>query len=820
MAISKIKPVSHFTPGKKINSQINPNVPILIVGEAPGRVEETLGHPFAGNSGALLEKVLLEAGLNISLASLANVVRYVPPNGEIASLFAETKTNVPANFVEIKGKFVHPIVAEGIRELWNEIEILQPRVILALGAKALWALTGNESIIKWRGSMLTASGYSQPHTVIPTYHPSAVMRNWSWRGIMAQDFRRAAKLLNGPAIRPQFQFILFPTAAQVIAKIDDLLFEADTREDHNPLWLSIDIETIRHHMACVGIAWSSTEAICIPLFTKRNYYDFEEEFQIVRRYQRLCAHPRVKIIGQNYLYDAQYFARYWAVFRPADFDTMLAQHACFLELPKSLDFIASMYCQHYIYWKDDLKDYKSAPTDDRQFFHYNCEDCCRTYEVAMALRNISNGLGLEGPVSFQQRMARPVLRAMMRGVRMDHRRRSLTDHELSREIQSRKDFITRVLGHDINIASPKQLQTLFYEDFAVPPVKNRKTGAVSTDDEALSKIAIREPLLTPIINAIREIRSLSVFLSTFVRAPLDGDSRMRCSYNLAGTDTYRLASSKNAFGSGTNLQNVSKGNEDDPERTAADLRLPNLRKDFIPDVGYSFFDMDLDRADLQVVVAECDDEELRVVMAEGLDIHLANARSVFHLPFSLDDLRDPALVKVIKKKYGRQRQLAKSFCHGTNYGGGARTMAITCGISVAESEAGQRAWFLAHPGIHDWHLRVRADINEKGFIENRFGNRRYFFDRTDALLPEALAWIPQSTVALVINRAWERIDITLPQVQILLQTHDSLSGQAPKHVREDLEPLILEAARIPIPYDKTLIIPASINWSDNSWGEC
>lgn len=1117
MAKQKIKPIANFIPGKKIHAQINPNAKILIVGEATGGVEETLGYPFAGPAGSLLDKVLTEAGLSRGLASLTNVVLYRPPGNMVEALISESVKTAPANFVPLKGKMVHPCVADGVRELWSTIEILQPTVIIALGGTALWALTGESGIIKWRGSMLTAPALSFPHTIIPTYHPSAVLRQWSWRTALVQDLRRAAKCISGPPAKKAYTFQLFPTAAQAIEKLQSFIADADLRSDDNPLWLSIDIETIRHHLACVGLAWSDTEAICIPIFTKSNYYDLEQELQIIRAFQKVCRHPRIRIIGQNYLYDAQYFARYWAIFRPADFDTMLAQHSVFLELPKALDYLASMYCEHYIYWKDDLKDYKNAPTDDRKFFHYNCEDCCRTYEVAMSLMKTIKALGLEAPAEFQQRMARPVLRAMMRGVRMNHAGRAKSDAQLTAEIEERKAFIFKALGHEINLASPAQLKTLFYEDFSIAPVISRKTGSVSTDDEALTKVGIREPLLLPIVNRIREVRSLSVFRNTFLRAKLDGDNRMRCSYNLAGTDTYRLASSQNAFGSGTNLQNVSKGNEDDPERTADELCLPNLRKDFIPDDGMVFFDMDLDRADLQVVVAEADDEELRIVMDEGLDIHLANARAVFKLPFSFDDLRDPALVKQIKKKYGRYRQLAKSFCHGcvdeqhealtpegwksvaeamaenmpilvtavdgssshfevpsswwsgpcntemihfsgeavdqfvtfdhrmgyitdaksewaittakelpksarlakstiydgclnhpapellcalhadgsidqhgnvtfhlrkerkinrlrmllkfynvcftetferfyiphsearqfhlvsknwcmaylhwshktatayieeqvhwdghegdtggkwvtsidpsraegchtlahlhgygsqfnfldrpgrqrlyrwsinarklwrlssskvtivpgdgitvycpktttgfwltrragkisvtgnTNYGGGARTMAITCGISVNESEQAQKNWFDAHPGIHDWHKRTRHMIDTCGFVENRFGNRRYFFDRTEALLPEALAWVPQSTVALVINRAWERIDIALPEVQILLQTHDSLSGQVPAHRQAELAPKILELSKIVIPYPKPLVIPASANWSANSWGDC
>src|SRR4029077_12934026 len=131
--------------------------------------------------------------------------------------------------------------------------------------------------------------------------------------------------------------------------------------------------------------------------------------------------------------------------------------------------------------------------------------------------------------------------------------------------------------------------------------------------------------------------------STFINARLDVDGRLRCSFNPCGTYTFRYSSSKNAFWSGTNLQNIPKGVEaKEPE----DLELPNIRKLFVPDEGMTFFDMDLDRADLQVVVWKADDNELRQMLLEESDIHEENA-----------------------KLLGISRHLAKAWVHGTNYGG-------------------------------------------------------------------------------------------------------------------------------------------------------
>jgi DNA polymerase I-like protein with 3'-5' exonuclease and polymerase domains len=104
-------------------------------------------------------------------------------------------------------------------------------------------------------------------------------------------------------------------------------------------------------------------------------------------------------------------------------------------------------------------------------------------------------------------------------------------------------------------------------------------------------------------------------------------------------------------------------------------------------------------------------------------------------------------------------------------------------------------------------------------VENRFGYRWYIFDRLDSIIPEAIAWRPQSTVSIVINRIWLNIYKNLPDVQVLLQVHDSLCGQIPKNVVTSRVPQIIDQARIVIPYEDPLVIPFSLKTSEKSWGD-
>jgi len=171
------------------------------------------------------------------------------------------------------------------------------------------------------------------------------------------------------------------------------------------------------------------------------------------------------------------------------------------------------------------------------------------------------------------------------------------------------------------------------------------------------------------------------------------------------------------------------------------------------------------------------------------------------------------------KDLGVSRPLAKAWVHGTNYGGGPRTMAVNCGITVHQAELMQRRWFQAHPGIKAWHERTLNSLQTTRAIYNRFGFRRFYFGRVEGLLPEALAWIPQSTVAHIINEGLYNISMNLPEVDVLLQVHDSLVFQYPAEREVELLPQIRDNLLIEVPYADPLIIPVGLKTSAVSWGD-
>lgn len=239
--------------------------------------------------------------------------------------------------------------------------------------------------------------------------------------------------------------------------------------------------------------------------------------------------------------------------------------------------------------------------------------------------------------------------------------------------------------------------------------------------------------------------------------------------------------------------------------------LPNVRKLFIPDKGYMMFDADLAGADAQVVAAEAEDDALLSAFANGLDVHSKNATDMWGERFT----------KLEGKARYHKRQANKHGVHATNYG--AKPMALVRNpvINFTPSEANwfQNTWFTLHPGILTWHQRTQHELQQSRSVSNKFGYRRIYFDRIDGLLPQALAWLPQSTIALTCNKGALQLRRACPWVQILLQVHDSLVFQVPFHRAEQYD-LLRRALLVPIPYKRPLVINWGLARSAESWGAC
>lgn len=241
---------------------------------------------------------------------------------------------------------------------------------------------------------------------------------------------------------------------------------------------------------------------------------------------------------------------------------------------------------------------------------------------------------------------------------------------------------------------------------------------------------------------------------------------------------------------------------------------------------------DLVGADAQVVAWEAEDEDLKDAFRKGLKVHAKNAL----------DMWGPDVVGEDGRREPYYTQI-KSGVHGSNYGGSAYGIAKALGWGVSEAQRFQSRWFTLHPSIPRWHTATQEMLDgircwwckqrheEKKpkcencgrflgrQVGNRFGFRRFYFDRPDNLLPKALAWTPQSTVALCTYYGGLQIVDKYPWLEFLLQVHDELVFQIPYHRDTKLDQ-IKEDLNVVVPYSDPLIIPWTIKTSTVSWGDC
>lgn len=237
-------------------------------------------------------------------------------------------------------------------------------------------------------------------------------------------------------------------------------------------------------------------------------------------------------------------------------------------------------------------------------------------------------------------------------------------------------------------------------------------------------------------------------------------------------------------------------------------RLPNLRDLIIPDTTFTLIDMDLARADAQVVAREAN--------AKGL-----MARFALEKTDPTKDLHSQNAFDLFGKTDKKSRDLSKKIVHASHYLVTPRSLAPQAGILVSEAERFIKRWFALNPEIPAWHATVAKRLADTREVRNAFGFRRFFFGRLEDCLPEAVAWVPQSTVGTVINKALCNIGENLSWlVQLLLQVHDSLVMQVPTTQLHTAIPLIEAQSLIEIPYPSPLIIPVGFKVSDLSWGKC
>lgn len=564
----------------------NSNAEILIISEYFSVEEAHQKRPLAGASGFEFRKICNDAGLDITKALFAVCAAQRPAGGDVRGLFyptAEKKTRTA-----FRGLYPTPALRDGFDRIQLLIKALPNlKLIIGLGNLPLWMLTDVGTIStfqgykipggvsKWRGSQLYhQAADSRRIPYLPIIHPTTILKDWSSRFPTVHDLKaRAVRYLNATASWERDKTVYFPSPSFEEAQMVLHRWEAKLSLPEG-LDLCADIETWRRsYIACIGLADAGL-AICIPFFYFSpegkilDYWTEEQEIELWLRIRTILSHPRCRVIGQNFIYDTQFLSRHYFITPNLAMDTMLAHHLLWPGTPKGLDYLASLYCSHYIYWKDESQDW------DGQFEHeslwlYNCKDVRETFDIAVELRELISKLKREEHWAFQLEQWHLAWGMMKRGTNTNRRHFEQMNIELTKVADTLEATLLAYMPEDLRYtsaggpwySSPKHQMTIFYDILGLKPVLHKKTKRPTLDASAIAVLKERETWLSPLFQALEDLRSVGVFRSHFLQMKLSFDGRIRCNFNVGGTETFRWSSSANGFGEGTNLQNVPKGDD-------------------------------------------------------------------------------------------------------------------------------------------------------------------------------------------------------------------------------------------------------------------
>jgi uracil-DNA glycosylase len=314
---------------------------IVLVGEAPGADEMQLGIPFVGKSGQELTRMLADAGIDRKECFITNVFMTRPPNNDIKTYCAK-KADVGGKDYTLPplgtGNYIKSDYLFELDRLRHEIEEIKPNLVIAFGATASWALLQQPKIGAARGTI--AESTLVPGTkVLATYHPAAVLRNWSYRAIVIADLMKARGESAFPNIvRPNREIWIEPTIEDLSTFFEKYIVDCSA--------VTCDIETSGRHITMVGFAPDPEHALVIPFVDLRkesnSYWSAKDEVIAWNFIKYVLSIKPVD--GQNFLYDIQHL--WYTMGIPCAkvrHDTMLMAHALQPELEKSLGFLGSVY---------------------------------------------------------------------------------------------------------------------------------------------------------------------------------------------------------------------------------------------------------------------------------------------------------------------------------------------------------------------------------------------------------------------------------------------------------------------------------------------
>ncbi len=543
----------------------------------------------------------------------------------------------------------------------------------------------------------------------------------------------------------------------------------------------------------VGLSFSVTpgEAAYIPL--THDYPDAPAQLprdEVLARLKPWLENPAKAKLGQHVKYDRHVFANHGIEVQGYAHDTMLQSYVLEVNKPHGLASLAERHVGRSGINYEDLcgkgaHQIKFNQVDIAKAAEYSCEDSDQTLDVHRVLwPQLQANEKLRFIYELEIKSSETLYRIERNGVLIDAPTLAGQSHELGQRIIQLESEAYEIAGQPFNLGSPKQLGEIFFDKLGMPVIKKTPSGARSTDEEVLEKLAEDYPLPAKLL----EHRSLSKLKGTYtdklaqLADPRTG--RVHTHYAQAVAVTGRLSSND------PNLQNI-------PIRTVEGRR---VREAFVAPAGSVIASADYSQIELRIMAHISGDEALLSAFTNGLDVHRATAAEVFGV--ALDQVSS------------EQRRYAKVINFGLIYGMSSFGLARNLGIETKAAAAYIDKYFQRYPGVKNYMDQTVVFAQENHFVETVFGRRLYLSEinggngpRKKAAERQAINAPMQGTAAdlikLSMNKVQEVLDAEKRATKMIMQVHDELVFEVPESevewVRTEIPRLMAGVADLKVP---------------------
>lgn len=565
-----------------------------------------------------------------------------------------------------------------------------------------------------------------------------------------------------------------------------------------------NLDVIEANIVGFSVSYKEFEAFYIPVLGSD-----EERKAILNEFRPVFENTKILKIGQNIKYDYQIFYKYGIELKGQFFDTMLAHYLLEPELRHNMDYLAQTILNYKtISYSEIVGTGKKAQTmaefEPKEILNYAAEDADITLRLKEKLSFELEKEENKGLKSVFYDIEIPLISVLakieMNGMNIDTEALAEFSIELGKEVEIVEKEIYEIAGEEFNIASPKQLGEILFDEkklnLSPKPKLTAKSKQYKTDESILVRLAEKYPIASKIV----DYRQLQKLKSTYVDAlPLllsPKDNKVHTSFNQAVTSTGRLSSTN------PNLQNI-------PIRTE---RGREVRKAFVPsDENHVLLAIDYSQIELRLMASFAEDPTMIEAFRNQRDIHTATAAKIFKVG--------------IEEVTPEMRRSAKTANFGIIYGVSAMGLGQRLNIKTTEAKKLIDSYFAEFSSIKNYMDKIVNEARDNESVQTLLGRKRPLRDINSRNMTQrsfaernAVNMPIQGTAADIIKLAMVKVQEYLEennlQTKMILQVHDELVFDVPKSELETVKPKIMEIMSKTYQIDVPLDVEAGIgqNW--------